>query len=313
MGEKTKLQEMKKQYENVPLPQDGLSHLQRAMVSGRKNRRRSRVKKAVKLCSLCTAAIVAVLVILPVAQPQAVYAMSHVPVLRTLIQVLPGWTYKHESERFSADVQVPYFAGMLVGEQGDMQEMTDNEAFLYAEETGRLNAQINLIAERMVRDFQETIEAEEGYGQLLIRYEILDTQPAYFTLKLITYWGGGSGYEKDYYFTVNRESGRQIHLADLFIPGSDYLSRISENIKAQMREQMATDESKIYWIDQDPMGDTDAWNFVGITAEQDFYVDAKGQLVITFAEGEVAPMYMGTTAFVIPGEVLDDIRKDEKC
>ena len=50
-------------------------------------------------------------------------------------------------------------------------------------------------------------------------------------------------------------------------------------------------------------------DFQTITGDTTFYLNEKGNLVIVFQEGEVAPMYMGAVEFEIPAEVLDDIRK----
>ena len=80
---------------------------------------------------------------------------------------------------------------------------------------------------------------------------------------------------------------------------------ISENIKAQMKEQMAADENVTYWLDSD----MPEWDFTEITDETGFYLNDKGEVVICFNEGDVAPMYMGCVEFVIPDEVLAEIRK----
>ena len=40
-----------------------------------------------------------------------------------------------------------------------------------------------------------------------------------------------------------------------------------------------------------------------------FYLNQNGEVVICFNEGDVAPMYMGCVEFVIPNEVLADVRK----
>lgn len=50
-------------------------------------------------------------------------------------------------------------------------------------------------------------------------------------------------------------------------------------------------------------------NFKAITPNTSFYLNEKGNVVIGFDEGEVAPMYMGTVEFEIPNEVVKDIRK----
>ena len=44
----------------------------------------------------------------------------------------------------------------------------------------------------------------------------------------------------------------------------------AEEIKTQMREQMAADETVQYWLD-DP--EVEEWNFDKIAEDQDFYVN----------------------------------------
>ena len=60
-----------------------------------------------------------------------------------------------------------------------------------------------------------------------------------------------------------------------------------------------------YWLEDE----IEDWNFKAIQEDQTFYIDENGNIVISFNEGDVAPMYMGVVTFTIPGEVLADIRK----
>ena len=60
-----------------------------------------------------------------------------------------------------------------------------------------------------------------------------------------------------------------------------------------------------YWLEDE----IEEWNFKAITDETSFYLNDKGNVVIGFDEGEVAPMYMGTVEFEIPAEALQGIRK----
>lgn len=85
-------------------------------------------------------------------------------------------------------------------------------------------------------------------------------------------------------------------MKDLFTDGADYLTVISENIKEQMREQMAADENVYYWLDDE----IEEWNFKSITDETNFYLNEKGNIVIGFNEGDVAPMYMGALNLRFP-------------
>ena len=85
------------------------------------------------------------------------------------------------------------------------------------------------------------------------------------------------------------------------------MKAISENIKKQMRDQMKSDENADYWIDSKDFPEDD---FKSIKADTEFYVNAKGEIVICFGQGEVAPMYMGAVEFVIPADAIRDIVKN---
>ena len=119
-----------------------------------------------------------------------------------------------------------------------------------------------------------------------------------FSLELILYQGAGSGYEQHKHYTVDKLTGKELTLKDLC--GNDYVDTISEEVKKQMKEQMAADESVKYWLD-DP--DVPEWNFDKIAEDQDFYVDAEGHVVICFNEYDVAPGSMGCVEFTMPQTV----------
>lgn len=61
----------------------------------------------------------------------------------------------------------------------------------------------------------------------------------------------GSGYEQDYYYTIDLKTKEHLQLKDLFKEGADYITPISDNIKKQMKEQMAADPNTIYWLESD--------------------------------------------------------------
>ena len=100
-------------------------------------------------------------------------------------------------------------------------------------------------------------------------------------------------------------TGERLQLKDIFKEGTDYITPISENIKEQMQAQMAADDNVHYWLNDE----IEECNFKTITDETSFYLNKKDNLVISFNEGEVAPMYMGAVEFEIPVDVLSDIRK----
>lgn len=288
------LEEMKKEYLSASPPPEGKERMKETIARAKAENRQKRQKRRWKAWGSGLAAAAAIIVLLPNISSSAAYAMSSVPVLGQIIEAVTFREYAAESEdgRFEADVEIPQLraADGLPVDAAQLQQ---------------INAEIREIAQEMIDEFETNMAAEASYEQLVIKYEILDTADDYFSLKLITYCGAGSGYEKDYYYALDLNSGKQLTLADLFPADADYITPISENIKEQMRSRMEEDKNKIYWVDAD---DGIGWTFEAIPPEQSFYVNRDGHLVITFSEGDVAPMYMGCDEFVIPDTVTENIK-----
>ena len=112
--------------------------------------------------------------------------------------------------------------------------------------------------------------------------------------------GGSQSYAK--IFSVDKKSGKQITLKNLFKKGSGYIDRISDNIKEQMRAQMKENADVTYFVDDE----NNKFNFKSISNKTNFYVNEKGKLTLVFDKYEVAPGYMGMVEFSIPtGEIAD--------
>lgn len=112
--------------------------------------------------------------------------------------------------------------------------------------------------------------------------------------------GGSQSYAK--IFSVDKKSGKQITLKNLFKKGSGYIDRISDNIKEQMRAQMKENADVTYFVDDE----NNKFNFKSISNKTNFYVNEKGELTLVFDKYEVAPGYMGMVEFSIPtGEIVD--------
>ena len=171
--------------------------------------------------------------------------------------------------------------------------------------TAEINAEIQKITEGLVEEFEVHLEDEIGYQDVVVTSEILLTTQDYFTIKLLCYQGTGSGYQWNYFYTIDLKTGKRMQLKDVFVEGEDYITLISEDIKRQMQEQMSADDMICYWLNDE----IEELNFEKITEDTSFYLNEKNNLVISFDEGDVAPMYMGSVEFEISPEVLSNIRK----
>ena len=160
------------------------------------------------------------------------------------------------------------------------------------------------ISGQLITEFEEGLKYEESYQDMIVDSEIVSSTENYFSLKLICYEGAGSGAEWDYFYTIDLNTGKWLSLSDLFVADADFIVPVSNNIKDQMRDQMAKDSMKMYWVDYTDMPEL---NFEAITEETSFYLNDEGNLVICFNEGDVAPMYMGCVEFVVPKEAVEHI------
>ena len=269
------------------------------------NRRESRKKSGAMKAALTAAVVAAAFVILPNTSAGVAHAMEQIPVIGKLVNVVTFRDYQYKDERNQADIKIPEIVPESVTDTV-VQEAPDEVQTALQKSADEINSEIQKISGELVDEFEKNLKMDEGYQNVIVKSEVISTTQDYFTLKLICYQGAGSGAEWNYYYTIDLNTGERLQLKDLFKEGADYITPISENIKAQMREQMAADENIYYWVDDT---EVEEWNFKQITDDTEFYLNEEGNIVISFDEGDVAPMYMGVVTFEIPNEVVKDIRK----
>lgn len=290
------LHSLRKEYLEPQMSEEQMNRLKMKMEDAKRENRRDRGKIRVKRAAATAAALVIAFVTLPNTSPTIAYAMEQLPIVGQLVKVVTFRDYEYEDEKYKADVEVSELAvdSELEGSQATLEKTADE-----------INAEIQEITNELLDEFAKHMKEELGYKELIVKSEVLTTTEEYFTLKLSCYEAEASGYEWNCFYTIDLGSGERLQLKDIFIEGAEYIVPISENIKEQMRSQMAIDENVSYWLDDE----MEELNFKTISEDVSFYINEKDHLVISFNEGEVAPMYMGVVEFEIPEEVLRDIRK----
>lgn len=272
----------------MTIPEAGRERLQAGIDRARIEKKRAeRVRR--RSAWTAAAAAVIVLIALPNTNMQIAHAMENIPVLGGFFRLVTVRQYNYSDENHDAEVELAQIA--------------------YGEDAGEgveaVNQGMEATVEELIRQFEDTL-SEEGYHGLHVTQEVVTDNALYYTVKLSVLETEASGYEHNQFYTIAKQTGNVVTLADLFAEGSDYISAISENIKTQMKEQMAADEGVIYFLDNDDMPE---FNFQGITEQTNFYFNERGELVIAFDEYEVAPGSMGAPEFVIPQEVTAALLK----
>lgn len=288
-----RLSEEGKYYKNIPVPEGLEEKVNKAV-------RKAKRVHGFRVLATVAAAAVLTLVILPNTTASIAYAMGNIPIIGELFQVVTFRNYKYEDGRFNADVEIP----QLVAKDIEPEEGTAGISEKLDETIKQVNFDIEKMTEQLVEEFEAAAGLGESYGDLEIHHEVVTDNERYFALKLFIYYGAGSGTQSSKIYTIDKLTGQQVQLADLFLEGSSYNELISENIRAQMRIRMAADGSRHYWVDQEEMPDL---NWQGLKEEENFYFDKEGNLVIVFDEYEVAPGYMGIQEFTVEKAVYEEL------
>lgn len=292
----------------MTIPEAGRERLQAGIDRARIEKKRAeRVRR--RSAWTAAAAAVIVLIALPNTNMQIAHAMENIPVLGGFFRLVTVRQYNYSDENHDAEVELAQISyGEDAGEGVPTGEVAVGAATLEgtaAESVEAVNQDMEATVEELIRQFEDTL-SEEGYHGLHVTQEVVTDNAQYYTVKLSVLETEASGYEHNQFYTIAKQTGNVVTLEDLFAEGSDYISAISENIKTQMKEQMAADEGVIYFLDNDDMPE---FNFQGITEQTNFYFNERGELVIAFDEYEVAPGSMGAPEFVIPQEVTAAILK----
>ncbi|MDF2519579.1 MAG: anti-sigma factor [Clostridia bacterium] len=280
------MRKLKKNYEDVEIPEE-LDFVVRKALDTHKRKLKKGSKKGLKWTSGVAAAVLILFATVNMNSSIA-YAMSEVPVVGKLVKVLMVKEYKINEDTYNAEVKVPAVEGL---ENKELQNSLNEK---YLAENEKLYAEFS-------KEVEELKAAGGGHLGVDSGYVIKTDTDRILSIGRYVVNTVGSSSTTFKYDTVDKQNQILITLPSLFKDES-YIDIISENIKAQMRQQMKEDAKKIYWVEE---GDISA--FEKIKADQSFYISSSQKLIISFDKYEVAPGYMGVVEFEIPTEVLSEV------
>jgi hypothetical protein len=281
--EKDTLSNLKKSYEEIPVPSSAHNAVLEGIQKGKKEKRITTIIKITKRSVLTTAAAVSIIATMANASPVTANAMEEIPVISAIAKVVTFRTFEDSSDRYDAKIEIPKVS----------MDKKDNTS---------VNRSIEDYANQFIGEYEKQITdnlTDGGHYSVTSGYEVVTDNTKYLSLRINTTVIMASGAEYVKIFTIDKTSGEVISLADLFQKDNMILSNISDNIKMQMEKQMAEDDSKIYFS----KSDENVEGFKGIIGDESYYFNEKGEIVIVFDEYEVAPGYMGVVEFTIPKSV----------
>lgn len=275
------LNQWKEQYVHMEVPKEVLTRMEQSIAKAKEDKKKMKQKKWMKNIGAGLAASLVIAALLPNISPDIALAMDKVPVLSGFVKVVTFGRYEFQDENHSLKAEIP-----RLEESGDAEKQINKEVVDYT----------NLALNEFYAD-----QKSNAISSLDISYQVITDTDTWFTLKINVLETKASGYEMVKYYHIDKQTGTQMALSDLFTSDFDYISIISEDIKKQMIQEMESDKTKMYFLNSE-MPETD---FQQITSDQNFYFNKNGDLVIAFDEYEVAPGSMGAPEFIIPASLLN--------
>lgn len=286
------MNKFRNEYENIEIP-DELEFLVRTTI---KEQEKKMKRKNIINKSVIAAAVAGVVFVGSINLSSEIsYALSEVPVLGSIVRVLTFKTFELKDNNFDAELKTPAIEGL----DSKLEAMLNEK---YLDENQKLY-------DDFMKEIDELKKAdmEEAHMGIASGYEVKTDTDKLLVIGRYVVNTAGSSSTTIKYDTIDKQNKILITLPSLF-KDEAYIDIISENIKAQMKEQMK-DENKVYWLEDEMMGDE---NFSKIDKNQSFYITKDNQLVIAFGKYEVAPGYMGNPEFIIPSELLKDVLVSEE-
>lgn len=280
------------EYENIEIP-DELEFLVRTTI---KEQEKKMKRKNIINKSVIAAAVAGVVFVGSINLSSEIsYALSEVPVLGSIVRVLTFKTFELKDNNFDAELKTPAIEGL----DSKLEAMLNQK---YLDENQKLY-------DDFMKEIDELKKADmdEAHMGIASGYEVKTDTDKLLVIGRYVVNTAGSSSTTIKYDTIDKQNKLLITLPSLF-KDEAYIDIISENIKAQMKEQMK-DENNVYWLEDEMMGDE---NFSKIDKNQSFYITKDNQLVIAFDKYEVAPGYMGNPEFIIPSELLKDVLVSEE-
>lgn len=279
-----KLKNLKEQYNNIPIPKELESLIEKNLQYRPKKSKR---KLPIFLTSVAAAAVLFTVGLNT--NPAMAKSLADVPVIGQVVQVLTFTKYEMEKDAYTAEIQVP----QISGSSADIEALNEK----YAEEGKTLYEQFKADIEEMEAG---NMSLSSGYVIETDTDEILS-----FGRYVEVIVASSSTVMK--YTTIDKNAETVITLPSLF-KNDRYIEIISRYIEEELRNRMIeTEGSDMYWIGGTEYHDESFGVFEGITPDQNFYITEDGKLVLSFDEYEIAPGYMGLVTVEIPTKLLQDM------
>ncbi len=219
--------------------------------------------------------------------------VAELPGMSKVVRILTFGKFEYKENGFMATIEMPQIEGL---ENKELERQINDNFLDYSEELIK-----TFLAD--MKNLKENFPGEEVHMGIQSGYTIKtdNEEVLAFDLYMVNMVGSSSTIHK--YYTIDKKTQTLLSLPGLFKEDSNYREVISHYIKEEMKRQNEAGTS-YYWTKED----TSAEVFDLIKEDQSFYINNEGNLVICFDKYEVGPGSSGSPEFIIPNDVIKDIK-----
>lgn len=291
-----RMEDAKKKYEEVPIPEELSKRIQWEVQKADSRRKKAAESSGRKRKGYLrgwqkgiVAAAAAMAVFVTALNTSTVFAQNvgELPVIGAIAKVLTFRSYELETEDdLKISVDIPSIE-MIAEGTGNLAESVNEEILEMCEQYADEAVER---AKEYRQAFLDTGGTEEEWAahdiQIKVWYEVKAHTDRYLSVAVMGSENWTSAYSETRYFNFDLEKGRQVTLEDLL--GEDYAAIADASILSQIPEKEA--ESGLDYWEED---------FTGVTEDTRFYINEDGNPVIVFGEYEIAPGAAGQPEFEI--------------
>lgn len=237
-----------------------------------------------RLISTAACVLFVMLVLLPNMSVTYAHAMENIPIIGDLVEIFTIRNYFYSDGRHELDAEVPEV------------NVPNNEQV-----SNLINKDVNELTSEVIHKFYDDLEVshDTGYGSIYIDYQTITNTDEWFTLKLTVSEVQASSNTYFKFYHIDRTNGTYVTFGDLI--DSEDFGAIEQIIREQMEAEMAANPDVVYWTEDTELGQS----ITALSADQNFYFDDAGNLVIVYNKYEVGPGSMGCPEIVIGKEKFE--------
>lgn len=290
----SKLEAMKKKYDQITIPEELDIRIQKEI---QKSRRQQEEKgkagsgKTKKIIHVMEAAAAAACILFTAAlnmSPVFAKEAGQLPVIGGLARILTFRSYETEKDDIAVAVEIPTIE-MIAEDTGITVEEINQEILdccnQYAEDALRR-------AEEYRTAFLETGGTLEEWAEhqikIAVGYEIKRQGSDYLSFVIRGTESWTTAYSESRYYNLDLRTGEIVTLKDML--GENYIELANESIREQIAEREKSGET--FFTEEEG-------GFAGISEDAKFYINEDDRPVIVFGKYEIAPGSSGEPEFEI--------------